>query len=119
MKNQLFWLTFPVLKPFIKIFEARNEQATALLETVSALRSMLQNNIVFYIMLHFFFLNFPNFINKIAIFQYAMDTVLLLNSLHRETNVSFIASVLIGDPLVCDDFYLSTFISKQYFSLKT
>lgn len=47
---------FPVLKSSIKMFEARNEQATTLLETVTALTSMLQNNSMSYIMLHFFFL---------------------------------------------------------------
>lgn len=39
-KINFFWLIFPVLKSFIKIFEARNEQATALLETVSALKQV-------------------------------------------------------------------------------
>jgi len=44
-----------------------------------------------------------------------MDTVFLLNSWYFETNVSFIAVVFIGDTSVCVNFYLSTFISKQYF----
>lgn len=45
--------------------------------------------------------------------------MLLLILYYDETNIYFIAVVLIGVTLVCVNFYLSTFISKQYFSLKT